>query len=262
MTKEGKDMQLPPQPVLPPPPPVPKEAEEVSLSAEEQKLLEHLRGLSGMGMDLPAQMVQQLQDLEQKEQRILSAKALSHGHLNRLNRLKQQVGSAAKRIKDLDSEWNAFMERTMTRVREHAALYQGCRSDLLEAYNQKFQELHSLKEEVSLASKSLIDQTEPSFHVEDMPILSAQLAEVQSCLAEGNQGHGPGEEMDSIDLTGLPMEEEELLEDQEDSKDSDHKKEPLAMKPFRSAASPTGVAKTHLKPKAEKGQSKEGKTDK
>ena len=263
MTKDGKELQLPPQPNLPPPPPVPKEVEEVSLSAEEQKLLEHLRGLSGMGMDLPTQMVQQLQGLEQKEQRVLSAKALSHGHLNRLNRLKQQVGSAAKRIKDLDSEWNAFMERTMTRVREHAALFQGCRSDLLEAYNQKLQELHSLKEEVSMASKSLIDQTEPEVQVEDMPLLSVRLAEMQSCLAEGNQEQGPGEAMDSIDLTDLPVEDEELMRDQEEAKDSDRKRESLALKPFRSAASPTGVAKTHLKGKTEKDRlNREVKTDK
>ena len=96
-----------------------------------------------------------------------------------------------------------------------------------------------------------------------MPLLSVLLAEMQSCLAEGNQEQGPGEAMDSIDLTDLPVEDEELMRDQEEAKDSDRKRESLALKPFRSAASPTGVAKTHLKGKTEKDRlNREVKTDK
>jgi hypothetical protein len=244
-------LQLPPQPVLPPPPPLPKEVEEESLSAEEQKLLEYLRGLSGMGMDLLQQMSQQLKELEQKEQRVLSAKALSHGHLNRLSRLKNQVSGAAKRIKDLDAEWNAFMERTMARVKEHAALFQGCRSDLLEVYNQKLQELHALKEEVSVASRSLVNQPALDFSVEEMPALPSQMAEIQMCLQDGGAVSHAGEIIEPVDLTE-PMEEEELMEEQPDRKEGEIRTESTALKPFRSVASPTGVAKSHLKSKTDK----------
>lgn len=254
MAATGKDLQLPPQPVLPPPPAIAKEVVEESLSTEEQKLLEHLRGLSGMRMELPQVMTQQLRELEQKEQRVLSAKALSHGHLNRLSRLKNQVTGAAKRIKELDVEWNAFMERTMARVKEHAALYQGCRSDLLETYNQKLQELHALKEEVSVASRSLMNQPDLDFSVEEMPSLPTQLAEMQLCLQEGGTVAPTEEWAEPVDLTEA-MEEEELLKEPE-GKESEARKEMTAMKPFRSVASPTGVAKTHLKPKNDK-QAKE-----
>jgi hypothetical protein len=154
--------------------------------------------------------------------------------------LKNQVSGAAKRIKDLDAEWNAFMERTMARVKEHAALFQGCRSDLLEVYNQKLQELHALKEEVSVASRSLVNQPALDFSVEEMPALPSQMAEIQMCLQDGGAVSHAGEIIEPVDLT------------EPDRKEGEIRTESTALKPFRSVASPTGVAKSHLKSKTDK----------
>ena len=235
------ELSLPPQPVLPPPPKVPSDMEE-SLSSEEIKILEHLRGLQSMGMELSESMEQQLQLLATKENKMNSTKVLSHGHLNKYKKLKGQVATSAKRIKELDTEWNAFVSRTMAKIKEHGLMYQRCRSDMLEQYNQKLAELHSIKEEVSVASRSLIGQPDMEEGLEDAPDLEGGLAEVRTTLAD----------LGTVDLTDGPMEDEEMLADFQDAKDSEPKKEPLALKPFRSAASPSGVAKNHLKPRSDK----------
>ena len=144
---------------------------EESLSSEEIKILEHLRGLQSMGMELSESMEQQLQLLATKENKMNSTKVLSHGHLNKYKKLKGQVATSAKRIKELDTEWNAFVSRTMAKIKEHGLMYQRCRSDMLEQYNQKLAELHSIKEEVSVASRSLIGQPDMEEGLEDAPDL-------------------------------------------------------------------------------------------
>ena len=247
---KDKDLQLPPQPVLPPPPMPSMEREGGdALTTEEIKVLEHLRGLKGMNIALPEEMAQQLADLTVKEQRMATAKALTHGHINKFHKVKGQVAGAAKRIRELDAEWNAFMNRTMERVKEHGLLYQKCRADMMETYNQKLKELQTLKEEVSIASRSLVDQHTGDFDMDEMPGVADQMMKLQNALAENG----------TVDLTGDQMEdqldEEELVAANMDQGEEEAKKDlPSALRPFRSAASPQQVAKTHLKAKQEKHQ--------
>ena len=246
--KEG-DVQLPPQPILPPPPPVPLEMQEESLTADETKILEHLRGLQSAGVTLSESMEKQLQVLLQREHKTQAAKILTHGHINRLHKLKSQVSGSAKRIKELDAEWGAFVTRTLTKIKEHGVMYQSYRADMLEQYNQKLSELHAMKKEVSAASQSLVGQPNEEEPMLDAPDLDTSFEMLQTALAESS----------AIDLTEEPMEEDEMIADPPESKGEEAKKESLAMKPFRSAASPTGVAKAHLKSKEKEKPGKETK---
>eukprot|EP00435_Cladocopium_sp_Y103_P075345 s194_g56.t1 len=222
---------------------------EDGLTAEETKVLEHLRGLQGLDIQLTEQMQLQLDHLLHKEQKAASAKVLSHSQLNKLNKLKGQVASCAKKIHNLDAEWNSFMMKTLDKVKQHAGMYQNCRADMMEQFNGKLAELKMAREEISVASRSLVTQPleEPTFA--DPPNVATQLAELQEALTEAGQ-------VGSIDLTDSPMEEANM----EESMEGDNKKtspKGTAMKPFRSAASPTGVAKTHLKTKPDETKPKE-----
>ena len=176
-----------------------------------------------------------------------SAKALSHGHLNRLNKAKNQAAAAAKKIKDLDAEWQAFMKRTTERVRQHALMFQDCRASLLETYNQRLQDLQMLKKEVTAATMSLVDQPQLEQDVEEPPLVAEHMEELNVTFLQGSIM----EEM-PIDLTEGPMEDVEAGEHMEEGR-SERKSSPPALQPFRSAASPTTVAKSHLKSKPEKG---------
>ena len=239
-----------PQSVQPPAGPQLKESVEDNLSAEEKKLLENLRGIQGV-LALPEQLQVQFQELEQKEQRALAAKTLSHGHLNKLNKLKTQVAAGAKRVQDMDQEWRLFMSRTLEKVRQHALLYQQARADLLEAYNYKVQELETVKAEVSQASQSLVSQPWMQPLVETIPEVRDQMEELQKAFSEG------GLVSPLVDLTDHSVEEVGAdAEMEEDAKTLTRKASPLAMKPFRSATSPSGVAKTHLKIKDSKADTK------
>ena len=158
----------------------------------------------------------------------------------------------AKRVQDMDQEWRLFMSRTMEKVRQHALLYQQARADLLEAYNSKLQELETVKAEVSQASQSLVSQPWMQPLVETIPEVRDQMEELQNAFSEG------GHVSPLVDLTDhLAKEEGADAEMGEDAKTLNRKASPLALKPFRSATSPSGVAKTHLK---NKGPKADGKT--
>ena len=221
-----------------------KDLQTEGLTPAETKVLDHLRGLQGMGMALTPQMECQLQQLGEKGGKINSAKTLSHSHINRLKKLQGQVEGSAKRIKSLDQEWQAFVNGTMERIKEHGVMFQKCRSDLLEAHNQKLSELYALKEEMSQASRSLVGQQEPDWQAEDLPDVSETVQALQAALVE----NGP------VDLTEEPMDDdEELLQEGTVQMETEVKKDvPAALRPFRAGASPTGVAKNHLKHKPAK----------
>jgi hypothetical protein len=146
-----------PQPVVAPVQPPLAEAETSFLTQEEIKLLEHLRGLQEMGVDLAESMTAQLEKLQLKESQTTAAKALSHGHLNRLHKLRTQVNTAGK-IQDLDAEWEKFVQSIMEKMQSHAVMYQKHRSDLLEAYNARMAELQLIKKQVGQASHNLLAQ--------------------------------------------------------------------------------------------------------
>lgn len=214
------------------------------MTPEELKKLEYLQGLHTMGIELTQQMMTQLESLQAKDQKMAAAKVLSHGHLNRYNKLKSQAESSAKRIVDLDSEWIKFMAKTMDKIRMHASMYQTCRADLLEAHNQKLAELHTVKQEVSVASQSLVGQVVDEYNIPEASSVEAQMQEMQELMqAEGKVVDLP----DQIDLTNdFSMEEQEETEDQVETV---QKKGSPKLRPFRSATSPLKVANQFLKQK-------------
>ena len=68
-----KPLGMPPQPILPP--------------ADEEKMLQHLKGLQAMDMDLTESMARKLEELSMREAKAQSNRTLTHGHLNKLNKL-------------------------------------------------------------------------------------------------------------------------------------------------------------------------------
>ena len=219
------------------------------LTSEETKKLEYLRGLSKMGIELTQNMIAQLEALQIKEQKVASAKVLSHGHLNRYYKLRSQVESSAKRVVDLDKEWIKFMATTMEKIRTHASMYQSCRADLLENHNQKMAELHAIKQEVSVASMSLVEQVAEDSSIPAAPSIEEQLQQVQELAQkEGNVMDMP----DQIDLTSdFGMEDQEEMTE---TVEAVVKKAP--QKAFRSATLPLKVANQHLKQKQDPKESK------
>ena len=130
-----KELLAVPQPVVAPVQPPLAEAETSFLTREEIKLLDHLRGLQEMGVDLAESMTAQLEKLQLKESQTTAAKALSHGHLNRFHKLRTQVTTAGK-IQDVDAGWEKFVQSIiMEKMQSHAVMYQKHRSDRLDAYN-------------------------------------------------------------------------------------------------------------------------------
>ena len=233
-------------------PPSTAEVADVSLTAQDLKKLEYLRGLNDMGVPLTDDLTSQLEALQTKEQKMVTAKVLSHGHLNRLNKLRSQVEASAKRLTDLDNEWAKFMASTMNKSRQHASMYQACRADLLEVFNQRLAELHAIKKEASAASQSLVDQPLDNASIPDVPVVEEQLAQMQELV---NQEGAVGMLPDHIDLSSdAGMEETE--EGAEPVGTGNKRNSPL-LKTFRSATSPTKVANQHLKQKAQEVKQKD-----
>eukprot|EP00435_Cladocopium_sp_Y103_P059211 s338_g21.t1 len=222
------------QPVVPPT----SAQGEITLTAEEEKMLEHLVGVQKMGMELTDSMTRQLESLKSR-QAVASVKPLTHGHLNRLNKVKSQVNAAGKKIVDLDKEWASFMETTMNKVREHAALYQGRRSDLLETYNTKLADLNALKQEMSEASRTMLGQPLMEIEIPEQPDLAEQMQAMQEVIDVESQ-------VGAVDLTE-DMEEDEMENDQPSAL---RKMATKAEKSFRASSSPLKVANQTLKIKA------------
>ena len=235
-----KPLGMPPQPILPP---APSAEVPMTLTAEEEKMLQHLRGLQAMDMDLTESMTRRLEELSMREAKAQSSQTLTHGQLNKLNKVKVQVATAAQKIKDLDQEWTSFVSTTVAKVRQHGEMFQTCRADLMEHYNAKIQELANVKREMTLASQSLLGPqwTEPV--IPEMPDLEVQFEDLQTTMEM--EGHaGP------IDLTEA-MEEEELVEPEDMLQGASCKAPPRALRPFRGSGSPSKVANHHLKVKVQ-----------
>ena len=92
-----------------------------------------------------------------------------------------------------------------------------------------------------------MDQPQLEHDVEETPLVADHMEELNVTFLQGSIV----EEM-PIDLTEGPMEDVEGGEHMEEGR-SERKSSPPALHPFRSAASPTTVAKSHLKSKPEKG---------
>lgn len=223
--------------------PVTNLAPDAPLSAEEEKKLEHLKALQGMGMELSSSMEELLKDLMRRQQATVANKSLTHGHLNRLTRLKTQVLAVGKKLTALDAEWQNFVQQTMQKMKHHVAMYQQCRGDLLEQYNSKYEELRAMRQEISTASQSLLDQHLEVPTVLEPAVIGEQMAELESVINVENF-------QEQVDLT-MEMEEDEVA-DPLKAAPIKTKGSPKSFKGFRSSPSPTKVANQTLKPKKDK----------
>eukprot|EP00438_Fugacium_kawagutii_P014389 Skav221729 [mRNA] locus=scaffold542:385178:386275:+ [translate_table: standard] len=249
---------LPPPPVLPAPPPPAAEGtpgQEATppsqLNSEELQVLQHLKAIQKLGA-LPEVMKEQLQQLELKQSQASVHKSLTHGHINRLNKARHQVQMLTKRIAKVDEEWRQFMSDVTHKVVLHSQHYQTYRGDLLESLNGKIRELESVKQEVSMASQTLVDQlphTEELAEEIDQP---ADLQQFQQMMETMHSQAAPTVELLDDDADEVEMEEETPHSANGKPIGRSH----LAPVPFRTAGSPTKVANNTLKAKSDKSKEK------
>lgn len=240
---------VPPQPILTPPPPAPSGTVKESLTAEEQAILTHMKGLVEAGCPLPDQMQETLKSLEEKAQVAQPAQqTLSHGHLNQLHRLQKQLQACLKRITDVDEEWRQFIQEVSARVHNHACWYQAHRQELVGQYEKKKQELENLKHTVSQASMSLVEATEAPDTPQDMPEVVKDVGQINQLIsglgAVPVLSMGEGDEEDDVELM-----EQETAEAPPGPKGT---KRVIQPRPFAASRSPSKVSQGHLKTKQEK----------
>ena len=221
------------------------------LTKEEAKTLSHLRGLRDMKIALTGELGLQLEMLEAKERDSMSSKALSHGHLNRLNKIKSQLTAQAKKISNLDQEWSNFVQSTMKKIALHSDLYQQCRADLMELYNQRLEDLRRLRAELSQASQSLLDQQPREPQVLEPVGIAAQMEIMQTALSQA------GQVTPMVDLVEDDEEDLEMQDNQDVEVLLGTKKSNRTV--FKGASSPQKVANLHLKGKKDKEKIKDGK---
>ena len=226
----------------------PGQPKEDVFSDEDRKMLAHLRGLKEMSVELPTALVAQMGLLEEKEKISLSARALSHGHLNKLTKIKTQIATQGKKIETLDTEWTGFVQHTLEKISQHAELYQKCRGELLESYNMKLEELRILKQELNQASRALLEQHTEEPAMPEEANLESQMAAIRASIA--TQGTvAPIVDLEEDDVMEIPeSQDEEVQIAEKDSKATAKRCEGA----FRGAASPQKVAQLHLKTKKEK----------
>lgn len=232
---------LPPQPVLPPPPagPNPKDG----LTQDEAKILTHLKALAGLGQALPSELQTQLQDLMAKEKE--TTPALSHGHLNKLKKIQNQLNTAAKRIVQVDNDWRNFVATVTQRVNDHASWYHAHRTELLTQYNQKALELEAARRELTQASQQLLEQQQ------EMPALPPPQDTTATLATVGQVLTAPLPEVVHLDTGDTSeVEENENMEDGDEASQEGVPKERKS-NPIRPAAfqtrSPKKVANLQLK---------------
>ena len=235
---EEEELPLPPPPKLPPPPAPDGETKDPNsdLTEEEATMLTHLRGLVEMKVSLPEDLKQQYETLKAKEAAQASNKALGHGDINKINRLKSQAEAAAAKVKSLDAEWQKMVQDAMEKLQKHALLYKSCRAELVQKYHTKMQELAATKQSLEAASKLLLGDSGAPVNLEE-PDLQAQLQAFKD-----NAG-AVQEIMES---------EEEDAQQNEPGKDEEMvngEKKVTTMKSFKPSVSPNRVAHTHLKHK-------------
>lgn len=242
---------LPPAPVLPVPPVHNTGASSQASGAnKEASTLEHLQGLVSLGVQLPEELIHQMNQLQQKTKDSLASRQLTHGHLHKLNRLRGQVQTAAQRVVELDNEWIKFKDQVMSRLGLHGEMYQQCRADRLELYNRKVQELSQAKLELNAASMNLLEQVPP-------PEAAPVAQDVNELLLQAGQTLANAAMVDTVDLLedeGVEAVHSGMEEDPVDSPELEengptkHTSYRVRVAPFRNAASPSKVAQHTLKP--------------
>eukprot|EP00438_Fugacium_kawagutii_P004996 Skav215293 [mRNA] locus=scaffold2522:227637:228764:- [translate_table: standard] len=247
---------LPPQPTLDPPPQPPVRPNKGTLSVDEQKMLESLRGLQQLKVELTPDMIQKLEELESQISQ--EKPALSHAQVNKLHKLKNQLQSSAKRIQALDTEWGQFIQVIMDRVFQHAQCYQQRRTQLLDAHALRQLELRQVKQSITQASLHMA-QHEVEEDIPDAVDFAAQLQELQRLgqvqtphvqfLDDDNDEEEDDDVMEELEPEELDGQESvELAETPKPGK----KAQPTPHTTFRNAPSPTKVANQNLKTKTTK----------
>lgn len=238
---EPDRLPVPPAPELPAPPDPPKVNAD-GLTEQEVQMMKHIRGLQALGCELPSPMLSQLQMLEAKTKDNAAQKVLSHKHLNQAHKYNHMVQQSAKRIQKLDAEWVNFTTSVKTQLANHVQTYQACRADMLSNHNTKLQLLSEARQELALASQTLVEQPVVEEHVP----ADAEVAETLQ------QMHQMQEAMDSaVPVTEVPMlstefpeedGEEEDVELLEEASQPSRPAKGTALLAFRVAGSPTKVA--------------------
>eukprot|EP00438_Fugacium_kawagutii_P023631 Skav205987 [mRNA] locus=scaffold442:1074405:1084446:- [translate_table: standard] len=190
---------LPPQPLLPAPPGPPND-----LAVHFQKLTE-------------------------KEKEAAGQPVLSHGHINRLHKLTNQVQQSVKKIQKVDQEWMEFASAVMTHFKSHVQKYQAHRQELLEQHHSKVKALEEAKMALKVASSSLLEQDVLPL----APVETVQTDPYMHQLQESIKAAGPDEEL--LEVSDVENEEDmhtaEELEDK--GKKTNMVKTGHALAPFR-----------------------------
>lgn len=218
----------------------------------------HLTALKAL-QQLPELLQQQLTQLEARQAASSSQRALSHGHLNRLHRIRNQTQSLSKKISVLDQDWKQFMLDVEQKVHLHSQHYQKHRGELMDSLNQKLLELDAVKKEVSSASQALLGQTtEPDMNFEDHE-LQQQLLHFQQLSSTLTSSMAEAPSMPQEISDGDDMEDASPELATEEVKPA---RTNLAPAPFRSPGSPGKVSTHTLKQDKHKDRPKEGEKEK
>eukprot|EP00438_Fugacium_kawagutii_P016300 Skav208503 [mRNA] locus=scaffold1658:98643:99653:- [translate_table: standard] len=237
---DGK-LPLPPPPSLPQPPVAPHPSP-TALSEDEVKLLSHLRGFQQL-QALPPDLLSQLQVLEAKEAEQSANRALSHGHINKLHKTKNQAVNLVKKIKALDEEWRKFVADVSERTAMHATLYRQHREELQQSLHEKLKDLETVKKEVNVASQTLLDSLQPVEYKEEPEDTEDAMARISAVMQEAAA-------VDCLEISDNELETDATMETATQAKSSQ------APRPFgRAAGSPHKVATNILKDKQEKKKS-------
>eukprot|EP00438_Fugacium_kawagutii_P006270 Skav222657 [mRNA] locus=scaffold997:249908:252591:+ [translate_table: standard] len=242
-------LPVPPAPSLPSPPKPSKTAPE-ALTAEEAKLLTHLRGIVALGCPVPQEMQHHLEMLERKEKEMVGRKTLSHSHLNKVHKLTNQLQQSQKKIHALDQEWKEFTAKVQAQLQNHIQWYQQYRTSLLEAHQGKILALEAAKKELSAASQTLMRQPVALETVPDFEEAMPTIQQMQEALTQAAAVEEPEILSDTEDYEAPEVSMDELTE-LEDLEDQPKPTKTIAPKAFhRGAGSPKKVAQTGLKKQA------------
>ena len=240
VTEDKQDLGLPPQPVLPAPPPTADSMVD-QLSESELKIMKSLQNVKDMGIELSDDQQQKLASLEARSKEAPPQKALTHGHINRMGKIKTKLQAAAAKLKNLDDEWTKFMKSTSAKVTYHAKLYQECRAQMMTVYNQRLEELNQITKEMQEASMTLLQETDRLDPLPEQPNVDEGLQRLQQVMAE-TAAEAVAEQ------TLVISDDEEMIQDTTTAGD----KAPVKRTNFRGSPSPGRVANLNLKVKAEK----------
>lgn len=115
-----------------------------SLNADDQQILLSLRALQEK-ITLPTELETKMMELEAKTK--ASMPAISHAQVNKLSKLRSQIGGLMDKVHAADQEWQRFMGGVLERVHTHVQAYQAHRQGLVDTILTKREELAVLKQD-------------------------------------------------------------------------------------------------------------------